>query len=82
MVMVIDSLFAFQIVSTNAVRAYGIWAMVSTPKLVPTLDSSSPPVPRGRLLLKSGPPVDWSLFLLLFLWFASVVATDGGRDEE
>ncbi len=41
MTMIVDSLCAFQIVSTNAVRAYGIWAMVSTAKLVPTLGALS-----------------------------------------
>ncbi len=35
--LVIDSLFAFELASTNFVRSYAIWAMVTTQKVAPTL---------------------------------------------
>ena len=51
--MVVDTLYAEQILSTAATQTYAIWACVSTPKAVPTLTALSITSPSGRSAITS-----------------------------
>ncbi len=53
MTMIVDSLFAFELVATNVVRTYAIWAMVTTQKAAPAFTTLNIFSQSGRALTAS-----------------------------